>query len=84
MRKIFEMKALRWLENAAFRLDFANTAIHKRAMLLIFYTDYTESVLNILTYLECAMGPEKIFKMNVNRRLESCKIGICKYIKCFH
>ena len=54
-RKIFEMSVVRWLKNAIFILDFANTAFPKRAMLLAFYVEYTEVVLDIPSYLESTM-----------------------------
>ena len=47
-RKTFKMKVLLWLENTNYKLAFANTVFHKRAMLLIFYAEYTKSVLEIL------------------------------------
>ena len=40
-----------------FEIGFANTAFHKRAKLLIFYAEYTESVFAILSHPESAMGP---------------------------
>ena len=44
---------------------------HKRAMIQIFYAEYTESVLDILSYRESTMGPpwlglEKNFKIKVS------------------
>ena len=45
------------LENAILRLVFANTVFHKRAMLHIFYTEYTQSVSGILLHQESTMGP---------------------------
>ena len=38
-------------------LGFTYTVFHKRAILLTFYAEYTESVLDILSYLESTMGP---------------------------
>ena len=46
--KIFKIEVLRWRKNAIFRFDFANAVLYKRAMLLIFYAECTESVLGIL------------------------------------
>ena len=43
--KNFEIKAVRWLENAILKLDVANTVFHKRAILLIFEAEFTESIL---------------------------------------
>ena len=44
-----------------FRLAFGNIVFDKRAMLLIFYAEYTESVLNILSYLKSTMGWKALF-----------------------
>ena len=44
------------LKNAILRLEFTNTIFHKRAMLLIFYAEYTASVLEILSYPESTMA----------------------------
>ena len=44
------------LKNTIFIFDFTNTVFHKRAMLLIFCTEYTESVLDILFYPESTMA----------------------------
>ena len=41
-------------------LAFANTVFHKRAMLLIFYAEYTESMLEILSHSECITGPPRL------------------------
>ena len=41
-RKKFEIKALRWLENAIVRLAFANTVFYKSTILLIFEAEVTE------------------------------------------
>ena len=69
------MKALRWLENATFRLDFASIAFHKIVMLLIFHAEYAKivlhSFLSSVYYGAIEAGPEKIFKMNVLSRLEN-------------
>ena len=55
------------MEIAIFRFCFAITVLHKRAVLLIFCTECTESLLDILPYPESTIGPpwlglEKIFK----------------------
>ena len=39
------------------RLIFANTASQKRALLFSFTVEYTESVLDILSYPKCRIGP---------------------------
>jgi len=57
LRKIFNIKALRWLENAMLKMDFENTVFHKRTMLLIFEAELTESVLDFLSYRESTIGP---------------------------
>ena len=41
-RKKFEIKALRWLENAILGLAFANTVFYKNTILLIFQPEVTE------------------------------------------
>ena len=43
-RKKFEIKALRWLENAILGLVFANTKFYKSTILLVFEAKVTESV----------------------------------------
>ena len=43
-RKKFEIKALRWLENAILGLVFANTVFYKSTILLVFEAEVTESV----------------------------------------
>ena len=55
---------------------FDISLFHKGAMLLIFYAEYTESVLDSLLYPESTMGPPwlaqgKIFKLKALRRLEN-------------
>ena len=37
-------------------LVFANTVFHKRGILQLFYAEFTQSVLDILSYQESAMG----------------------------
>ena len=49
-RQKFEMKALRWLENAILGLDFANTVFYKSTILLNFEVEFTESVLDKPSY----------------------------------
>ena len=46
-----------WLENITLRLAFANTVLHKKERLQIFYAEYTKSVLEILLYPESTMSP---------------------------
>ena len=62
-RKKFEMKALRWLENAILGLVFANTVFYKstillifEAILLIFEAEFTESVSDKLSHPEYCIG----------------------------
>ena len=50
------MEVLIWLENAILLLVFGDTASHERTMLLIFYTEYTERVLDYLSYPQSTMG----------------------------
>ena len=68
------MKVLKKLVNASFILVFANTVLHKRAMVLIFYADFTRRVLSILSrvYYVAHHGWVRIkfFKMKGLRRLE--------------
>ena len=56
-RNIFKTEVLIRLENTILRLTFAYTAFHKRAMLLILYTEYAKSMLDILSDPESAIGP---------------------------
>ena len=65
--KFFKIELLRWLENVILRFDSAISVFYKRVMLLIFYAEYIESVLDFVSYLESTMGPpwlgpEKSFK----------------------
>ena len=55
--KIFLYEGSQKAQNAIFRFVFANIMFHKRAMLQVFCTEYKESVLGILSYLESTMGP---------------------------
>ena len=59
-------------------------------MLLSFFAEYPESVLEILSHRESIMGPvclglEKNFQNQGSRRLENAilKVGLCLYSKCF-
>ena len=45
-RKKFEIKALRWLENAILGLVFANTVFYKSTILLIFEAEATEKTIS--------------------------------------
>ena len=56
VEKIFQNGGSYMAGKRSFEIDFANTVFHKRIMLLIFYVEYTESVLDILSYLESTMG----------------------------
>ena len=64
--KKFEVKALRWLENAILELVLANTVSYKSTILLIFEAEFTESVLDKLLHPESTIkptlvGPEEKF-----------------------
>ena len=54
--KSFQIKALRCLENGILKLVSASTVFHKRAILLIFEAEFTESVLDFLSYPESNLG----------------------------
>ena len=78
-----------WLEHASLRLAFTTTVFHKRALLQRFYAEYTESVLDILSYPESNMGPpwlgqEKKFQNGGSQQSgKRCfMIGFCKCSKC--
>ena len=67
-------------------LFFVNEVFLKRAMLLIFYTEYTESVIDILLPPESTMGPpllgqEKNFQSEGSQKAGKryFKTGSCKY-----
>ena len=90
-RKNFQNKGYQKVGNIVLRLVFVNTVFYKRAILLIFYPEFIESVLGILSYPESTKGPmmvgfeEKIFKtkdfeMAGKRYFD---IGFCKYSKYF-
>ena len=51
------MKALRWLENVILELVFANTAFYKSTILKIFEAEFTESVLDKLSYPDSTIRP---------------------------
>ena len=53
---IFNLEVLIWLANTILRFGFANTVFHKTAMIQLFYAEYAESVLDILSYPELTMG----------------------------
>ena len=42
------------------RLIFANTISHKRAVLFSFALEFTESLLDILSYPKCMIGPTMV------------------------
>ena len=65
--KIFKIEILRQLENAIMHLVFANN----RTILLIFKAEFTETVLDILLYLESNIRPKKFFKIKVLSRLKT-------------
>ena len=76
MGSIFKIEILKKLENAILRLVFANTAFYQRAMLLIIYAKYAESLLGIRSYTKFTLGPprldqDKIFKVYISERLEN-------------
>ena len=52
----FNMKALRWLRNGILKVVFASAVFHKSDISLIFETEFTESVLSILSYPESTLG----------------------------
>ena len=69
---------------------FSNTVFHKKAMLLIIYTEYAESVLYILSYPESTIGapwsgPEKSFQNGDSQkpRKHYFQIAFCKCNKFF-
>ena len=72
-----------------FEICFANTVFHKRAMLQIFYAEYTESVLDIFSFPESNVDPpwlnqEKYFLHVGFQKPGECyfMIGFCKCNKC--
>ena len=62
--------------NAIMRLIFANTLSHRRAVLFSFALEFTEFVLEILSYTKCMIGPamvgleEKVLKLRFS---DGCK-----------
>ena len=71
-RKIFKIKALRLLQNAVLKLNFANTVFHKKAILLILVAELKERVRHSLiarVYYRALRGwaRRKIFKLKVFR-----------------
>ena len=42
------------------RLVFGNSVSHKRAVLLSFELEFTESLLDILSYPKCTIGPTMV------------------------
>ena len=62
LRNISKTQVLRRLENAILNVTLANYGV----ILIIFYTEFTESVLDVLSYPESTIrptmvGPEKTF-----------------------
>ena len=57
LEKNFQNGGSHTAKKSILRLVFANTVFHKRRMLQIFYAEYTEIVLDILSYPESTMGP---------------------------
>ena len=55
-----QMKVRRWLENAIMRLVFANTISYKRVALLSFELEFTESLLDILSYSKSSTEPTMV------------------------
>ena len=56
----FQVNVLKRQENAILRLVFANAIFHKRAILLIFQTEFTECVLEILSYPPSTIRPTMV------------------------
>ena len=69
------MEGLTWLGNASLILVFANTVFHERAMLQIFYAEYTESVIEILSYPKSTMGPPWLSQEKNFQNVDSQKPG---------
>ena len=81
-RKIVKIEVLGRLENASLRLVFANTVFHKRAMLVSIYTEYTESLLDILLHLESTLG---LLWLGLGKNFQkegSQKTGKCYFKNC--
>ena len=90
--KVIKISKLRFsvgLINAIFRMDFTITVFHKRAMLLIFYSEHTVSVLDILSYPKSTMAHHgwawRKFQYEGSQQAGKryFKISFCKYSKCF-
>ena len=80
-KNIFKIEVLSWLENASLILAFANTLIHKKAMLLIFYVEHTGCALSIILYPELVWthhgwACRKIFIIKVLRKLENTSLKL--------
>ena len=76
-RKKFEIKALRWLENAILGLIFVNTVFYKSAILLIFEAEVTEKTSSrIQSLLKAHHGQRKIFTTKVLRWLENAVLRL--------
>ena len=59
-RKVLKINVLRSLENAFMILVFANTVSHKRAALLSFEVEFTETLLDVLSYPKCTIEPTMV------------------------
>ena len=71
-------------------IDFTHTVFHKKAMLLIIYTEYAESVLDIFSHPESTIGapwsgPEKSFQDRDSQKARKhyFQIAFCKCNKFF-
>ena len=88
--KFSKQRFLRRLANATLILDFVNTVLYERVMLLILYAKFTESTLSILSYPESTIGPimhglwsgpEKNFQNKGSQKVRKyySEIGFCEY-----
>ena len=79
--KIFKMEVLRWMEDAIFRLDFANTVIHKRAMLPLLCRMYKKHVrhsfVTRISYGPTLVGPGENFQNECFQKAGKCYFKIC-------
>ena len=82
--KTFKIEVLRRLENAILNVILANN----RAILLIFYAEFRESVLDIHSYPESTIrptmvGPEKHFRIGGSHMVENTVLRLAFAIQYF-
>ena len=85
--KKFEIKALRWLENAILGLVFANTVFYKSTILLILEAEVTEKTSSRIQSPLLGphwLGPKKNFHNKSSQVVGKCCLEIVFAYSVFH